>query len=237
LQQTDFDRLTSLRQWLQNYFKTEFSYELSITLSLNKIREFILNEQSTIPTTKYKPRDTPREFDTVARIDSMQEIQNSEEIMTGGLLPEIKLYQEKDEEIKVMEPAYSLKLSDPSGISFELVLPLKLLPQGLAPTDVIRIKSVVASTNRNHKLTLVPTCHSNILVVPKSFKLYERYQAKVIESPTKSIDSTADNSPVKSDILFTREICSTILPQFKSYPITTLKDALTSPLTSFRVHF
>jgi tRNA(Arg) A34 adenosine deaminase TadA len=46
------------------------------------------------------------------------------------------------------------------------------MPEGVTVGDVIRVKSVVASTHNNSKQVLVPTDHSNILIISKMFKLY-----------------------------------------------------------------
>ena len=51
-------------------------------------------------------------------------------------------------------------------------MPDSMIPDKLKPGDVIRIKSVVASTQAEHRNVLVPTDHSNLLLIHKSFKLY-----------------------------------------------------------------
>lgn len=54
-----------------------------------------------------------------------------------------------------------------------------MIPDKLKPGDVIRIKSVVASTQAEHRNVLVPTDHSNLLLIHKSFKLYQRFHNKI----------------------------------------------------------
>ena len=63
--------------------------------------------------------------------------------------------------------------------AFELWAPESMIPEKLKTGDVIRIKSVVASTSSDHKNVLVPTDHSNILQIHKSFKLYQRFHNKI----------------------------------------------------------
>ena len=58
-------------------------------------------------------------------------------------------------------------------------MPEQMIPEKLRAGDVIRIKSVVASTAPDHKTVLVPTDHSNLLQIHKSFKLYGRFHRKI----------------------------------------------------------
>ena len=58
-------------------------------------------------------------------------------------------------------------------------MPDSMIPEKLKPGDVIRIKSVVASTETNYRNVLVPTDHSNLLFIHKSFKLYQRFHNKI----------------------------------------------------------
>ena len=51
-----------------------------------------------------------------------------------------------NQEVKEIEPATHVKVSDTSQMSFELIVPQSLMPEGVAVGDVIRVKSVVAST-------------------------------------------------------------------------------------------
>ena len=80
---------------------------------------------------------------------------------------------------KVIEGSKSIKISDSAAITFELWVPDSMIPEKLKPGDVIRIKSVVASTHTDHKNVLVPTDHSNLLQIHKSFKLYQRFHHKI----------------------------------------------------------
>ena len=54
-----------------------------------------------------------------------------------------------------------------------------MIPEKLKAGDVIRIKSVVASTAPDHKTVLVPTDHSNLLMIHKTFKLYGRFHKRI----------------------------------------------------------
>ena len=63
--------------------------------------------------------------------------------------------------------------------TFELWVPDSMIPDKLKPGDVIRIKSVVASMSPDHRNVLVPTDHSNLLLIHKSFKLYHRFHSKI----------------------------------------------------------
>jgi len=44
LVQQDVDIVTRYRAWLQAYFRDEFSYEATLYMNLNKVKEFIMNE-------------------------------------------------------------------------------------------------------------------------------------------------------------------------------------------------
>ena len=50
-----------------------------------------------------------------------------------------------------------------------------MLPEKLVVGDVIRVKSVVASTHADNKNVLVPTDHSNVLLVSNTFKLHNKF--------------------------------------------------------------
>ena len=54
-----------------------------------------------------------------------------------------------------------------------------MVPAGIQPGDVIRIKSVVASILTEYKNVLVPTDHSNLLQIHKSFKLFTKFHNKI----------------------------------------------------------
>ena len=66
--------------------------------------------------------------------------------MTGGKQPEIRIKMQGDQEVKQIEAVTHVKVSDTSQMSFELIVPQSLMPEGVAVGDVIRVKSVVAST-------------------------------------------------------------------------------------------
>ena len=77
------------------------------------------------------------------------------------------------------EGSKCIKISDTASITFELWVPDSMVPEKIKIGDVIRIKSVVASTSTDHKTVLVPTDHSNLLQIHKSFKLYQRFHKKI----------------------------------------------------------
>lgn len=77
------------------------------------------------------------------------------------------------------EPVTHVKVSDTSQMAFELIVPESLMPPGVQVGDVIRVKSVVASTDPDNRQVLVPTDHSNILTISKAFKLYQKFHTKI----------------------------------------------------------
>jgi hypothetical protein len=64
-------------------------------------------------------------------------------------------------------------------MQFELIVPQSLLPENLATGDVIRVKSVVASTHPDHRNALVPTDHSNVLLIQNTFKLHNKFHKRI----------------------------------------------------------
>lgn len=44
----DEEMVSKYRAWLQDYFKNDFNYESTLYMNLNKVKEFIMNEQSAI---------------------------------------------------------------------------------------------------------------------------------------------------------------------------------------------
>ena len=58
-------------------------------------------------------------------------------------------------------------------------MPESMVPAGIQPGNVIRIKSVVATILTEFKNVLVPTDHSNLLQIHKSFRLYGRFHNKI----------------------------------------------------------
>jgi hypothetical protein len=64
-------------------------------------------------------------------------------------------------------------------VLFELWVPESMVPSGIEPGNVIRIKSVVSSILNEYKNVLVPTDHSNILQIHRSFKLFKRFHEKI----------------------------------------------------------
>ncbi len=51
--------------------------------------------------------------------------------MTGGKQPEIRIKLQGDQEIKQIEPATHVKVSDTSQMAFELIVPASLMPEGV----------------------------------------------------------------------------------------------------------
>jgi len=66
--------------------------------------------------------------------------------MTGGKKPEVQYQTVDDKEISNIEQIARLKVSDTSQMAFEIIVPETLLPNGLVVGDIIRVKTVVAST-------------------------------------------------------------------------------------------
>ena len=60
----------------------------------------------------------------------------------------------------------------------ELWVPFSMLPEDIKAMDVIRVKSVVAANNPSYQHVLIPTDHSNFLVVDPSFKQYNKLQKR-----------------------------------------------------------
>lgn len=98
--------MTKYRAWLQDYFANEFNYESTLYMSLNKVREFIMNEQSAI---QQKSRNInsslnlPREYDLVVKVEKIITTTQTQEvmkIMTGGKQPEIRIKMQGDAEVK-----------------------------------------------------------------------------------------------------------------------------------------
>ena len=77
-----------------------------------------------------------------------------------------------------MEPSKIIRISDSPQGAFELWVPISLIPVGLKTGNVIRVKSVVASILEDHRNILVPTDHSNILIIHETFKLYKKFHNK-----------------------------------------------------------
>lgn len=68
---TDADIVKRYRDWLAEYFSTDFNYESTLYMNLNKVREFTVNEKSAKSGAASFP--TPREFDLVIRVDSISD--------------------------------------------------------------------------------------------------------------------------------------------------------------------
>lgn len=179
----DEEMVGKYRAWLQDYFKNDFNYESTLYMNLNKVKEFIMNEQSSIMggrgTNPGQIAQYPREYDLVVKIESCQPCLAKDvlAIMTGGKQPEIRI--KAHEEQKTVEPVTQVRVSDTSQMQFELIVPQSLLPEDIKVGDVIRVKSVVASTHPDHRNVLVPTDHSNILLISNIFKLYSKFHKRI----------------------------------------------------------
>lgn len=105
LTQLDREKVIELREWLQVYFAKDFQYESTLFLSLNKVREFIMNEQSAIKKqNRYENNmntnqvnNMPREYDLVVKVEKVHKSETPSEanevmkIMTGGKQPEMRI--------------------------------------------------------------------------------------------------------------------------------------------------
>jgi len=76
LTQFDRDRVSQYREWLKTYFTEKFNYEASIYMQLNKVKEFIFNERSSLASNNASARYTTsdgvslqREFDLVVKVE------------------------------------------------------------------------------------------------------------------------------------------------------------------------
>lgn len=66
--------------------------------------------------------------------------------MTGGKKPEVHYRIVDDKEISFVEQIARLKVSDTSQMAFEIFVPETLLPDGLIVGDIIRVRTIVSST-------------------------------------------------------------------------------------------
>lgn len=88
--------MSRYRAWLQDYFANEFNYESTLYMSLNKVREFIMNEQSSIGNPKMRNNpgtgNMPREYDLVVKVEKTFSKTPFDvmRVMTGGKQPEIR---------------------------------------------------------------------------------------------------------------------------------------------------
>ena len=149
-------------------------------MNLSKVREFIFNEGQPGKGPAHVPQfNYPREYDLVVRVDEITTLEPhlAAKVMTGGHQPTIGTGLSSH--ASGPAPCKSIKISDSATITFELWAPEQMIPERLRAGDVIRIKSVVASTAPDHKTVLVPTDHSNLLQIHKSFKLYGRFHRKI----------------------------------------------------------
>lgn len=117
------------------------------------------------------------------RIDEISSVDEdlAVKVMTGGKHPLINVVMDATNTVQARqrEGSKCIKISDTASITFELWVPDSMVPEKIKIGDVIRIKSVVASTSTDHKTVLVPTDHSNLLQIHKSFKLYQRFHKKI----------------------------------------------------------
>lgn len=66
--------------------------------------------------------------------------------MTGGKKSEVHYQVVDDKEVSIVEQIARMKVSDTSQMAFEIIVPETLLPDGLIAGDIIRVKTIVAST-------------------------------------------------------------------------------------------
>jgi len=186
----DQQSIKSIREWQANYFKTDFNYEQTLFYSLNKVRELIMNEQSQMKSYKrfeggagaYQSLG-PREFDIIVKVigihksETPEKASRDKDIMTGGLQPTVRTVNTSNKEETLIEPTYRLTVCDTSQMSFDVYINQSLMPEpeGIKEGDVIRMRSLVASTHSDYKQVLVPTDHSNILLLTADFALYTKF--------------------------------------------------------------
>jgi Telomeric single stranded DNA binding POT1/CDC13 len=129
LQQADADMVKKYREWLAEYFNQSFNYESTLYMNLNKVREFITNEQIE----KKQPFPTPREYDLVVRIDSISDAPEdgvnehfgeANTDYTPGFI--------RDAKPSPQRPTYKLlTISDVTSLVFEIWIPETMLPPQL----------------------------------------------------------------------------------------------------------
>ena len=117
--------MTRYRAWLAEYFQTEFNYEATLFMNLNKVREFILSEgQSNSGNAAKAPTapnfNYPREYDLVVRVDEILAIKPelAQRILTGGRRPDVKVQFDMDAKKKTttVEESKSIKISDTAAM-------------------------------------------------------------------------------------------------------------------------
>lgn len=186
-----------------------------------------------------------REYDIIVMIvrlhksETPQKAQEYNEIMTGGHNPAKMEVEKEGKKEKLIEPTYKIKVSDRSQMSFDLLVNEGLLPPGLQVGDVVRIRSLVASSHEDYKHTLVPTDHSNILHIRRQFMIYSLFK-KSQETPSNTIEVKLDepimgkrttpntgdaySTPThyQEEVLEKQEIVSTIAKTYQSLPIVSL---------------
>ena len=69
----DTEMVTKYRQWLQDYFKSDFAYETTLFMHLNKVKEFIMNEQSALAAGRQGSGQVqyPREYDLIVKVEKI----------------------------------------------------------------------------------------------------------------------------------------------------------------------
>lgn len=140
----DADYVKKYREWLTEYFTTDFNYETTLFMNLNKVREFITSE---LIEKKPPAFPTPREYDLVVRIDSISDAPaegvkehfgDVQSDYTPGFI--------RNAEPSLKKQAYKiLAISDITSLVFELWVPEGLVPPQLKQGDVIRVKSCIGS--------------------------------------------------------------------------------------------
>lgn len=78
---------------------------------------------------------------------------------------------DEEEELEFFSTVKCIQISDVNqGLTLDMWVPASILPDGIKLGDVLRVKSVISANNLAYENVLVPTDHSNYMVVDKSFK-------------------------------------------------------------------
>lgn len=78
---------------------------------------------------------------------------------------------DEDEELEFFSTVKCIQISDVNqGLTLDMWVPVANLPDGVKLGDVLRVKSVISANNLAFENVLVPTDHSNYMLVDKTFK-------------------------------------------------------------------
>ena len=129
---------------------------------LSKVREHIAHDLT-------NPMSYGREFDIVVKVEEMIEMEpKSQKSITGEEQP----------------TKTTLKVTDTSGLLFDVIVPSKLVPRGVKIDSVVRICKLGKSKEDR---TLEAKGHTNIMVIDEWFKMYKKFHLKI---QNESLDCT-----------------------------------------------